>query len=229
MTDRLGALNVSSFYAEGRTRQVYLGGVAVFEPPSGGFDLEGFTALAEGAGQVSRHCQRIVNVPGQLTHPMRMDDANVDIAHRVRRSTLPQPGSGGQFRELVARLTARPIDRRRLLWEMHHARGLMGGHVASVHNVHHALVDGVGALNIGQRVLDRSPELRDTLSPHSWSPRPAPDQLGLVADALTQVLRRPCDLLASGIAAVLGQTGGAWYGAAGRKRLWACSEGWVRR
>jgi diacylglycerol O-acyltransferase / wax synthase len=201
MTDRLSALDVSFLYAEQPATPMHLGGVAVFDPPSGGFDHERFTsALGQRFEQLPRYRQKVVEVPFRLARPVWADDVDFDVNRHVRRVTLPGPGSERQLRDLVAQLIARPVDRRFPLWEAYVVDGLAGGRFALVHKVHHALVDGVAAMNTARVVLDRTPEHARQRPTGSWAARPAPGGLDLAAGALGHLVRCQGDLVSSAVA-----------------------------
>ena len=78
---------------------------------------------------------------------------------------------------------SRPLDRARPLWEMYLVEGLSGDRFAVLSKTHHAVVDGVSAVDIGAVILDDTPEPRDTL-PDEWQPAPEPGWHALVAGAL---------------------------------------------
>lgn len=191
MTDRLSALDVSFLYMEEPTTPMHVGGLAVFQPPSEGFDYDRLVQLIEERiGLVPRYRQKIRWVPGHLANPVWVDDADFDVTFHVRRSALPRPGSDAQLRELVSRLMSRRLDRSRPLWEMYLVEGLEGGRIALISKTHHAMVDGVSAVDIGQVILDLTPTPRD-VPDDLWMPAPPPGMVGLVADAVTELVRRP--------------------------------------
>ena len=191
MADRLNPLDVSFLYLEGRTTPMHVGGLAVFEPPSEGFDYDTFVDLIEQRiSLVPRYRQKVRSIPGHLANPVWVDDADFDLGYHVRRSALPRPGSDEQLRELVARVQSRALDRNRPLWEMYLVEGLAGGRFAVIHKTHHAMVDGISAVDIAQVILDSTPvprEIPDTL----WMPRPEPGSASLLVDAVTDLIRRP--------------------------------------
>jgi diacylglycerol O-acyltransferase / wax synthase len=191
MTDRLSALDVSFLYLEEPTTPMHVGGLAVFQPPAEGFDYDRLVALIEDRiSLVPRYRQKIRWVPGHLANPVWIDDADFDVTFHVRRSALPRPGSDAQLRELVSRLMSRRLDRNRPLWEMYLVEGLEGGRIAVITKTHHAMVDGISAVDIGQVILDVTPTPRD-VPDDLWMPAPAPNLVGLVADAVTELVRRP--------------------------------------
>jgi diacylglycerol O-acyltransferase len=196
MTERLCALDVSFLYLETPTTPMHVGGVARFDPPaSEPFDYEALCALvSRRIALVPRYRQKIRWVPGHLANPVWVDDEDFDITYHVRRSALPKPGGDGQLRQLVGRLMSRQLDRHRPLWEIYLVEGLADGRFAIITKTHHAMVDGVSALDIGTLILDTEPTPRATPD-DVWIPHPEPSRLGLVAGAVVDTLRRPTQVV----------------------------------
>ncbi len=59
-----------------------------------------------------------------LDYPYWVDDPDFDLDFHVREIALPAPGNDAQLAEQVARIVARPLDRRRPLWELYLIHGL---------------------------------------------------------------------------------------------------------
>lgn len=195
--DRLSPLDVSFLYFETPATPMHVGALLIFEPPAGGFDHDRLLELiGERISLVPRFRQRIRWVPARLANPVWVDDPAFDLGYHVRRSALPRPGSDAQLRELVARIIARPLDHDRPLWEMYLVEGLAGGRVAVLTKTHHAMVDGIGAVDIGQVILDSGPEPRTTEVPE-WSPGRTPSGVELVVGAVTDAIRRPASVVDS--------------------------------
>ncbi len=191
MPDRLSALDVSFLYLEEATTPMHVGGVSVFEVPEGGFDYDRLVALIKKRiAFVPRYRQRVRWVPGHIANPVWVDDEHFDVTFHVRRSALPRPGTDAQLRELVARIMSRPLDRKRPLWEMYLVEGLERGRFAVLTKTHHAVVDGISAIDIGQVILDVTPEPRP-VGPDTWRPAPEPTGLELVAGAGGDLVKRP--------------------------------------
>ena len=88
MNDRLSALDVSFLYLEGESTPMHVGGLAVFDPPAGGFDYERFIRLIEDRiSLVPRYRQKIKFVPGHIGYPVWVDDTEFDVS-------LPRPPIG---------------------------------------------------------------------------------------------------------------------------------------
>jgi WS/DGAT/MGAT family acyltransferase len=189
--DRLSPLDVSFLYFEEPTTPMHVGGVQVFQAPASGFDHDRLIELiSQRIAFVPRYRQRIRWVPARLANPVWVDDEDFDVSYHVRRSALPRPGDDTQLAELVARVQSRPLDRSRPLWEMYLVEGLSGDRFAIITKTHHAMVDGMGAVEIGQVILDTSPEPRDRPT-DTWRPAPEPSMVELVAGAVAEAVRRP--------------------------------------
>lgn len=197
MTDRLSALDVSFLYLETPTTPMHVGGVAIFDPPTTEpFDYDALCELvSRRIAAVPRYRQVVRWVPGHLANPVWADDEDFDITYHVRRSALPRPGSTDQLRELVGRVQSRQLDRNRSLWEIYLVEGLADGHFAIITKTHHAMVDGVSAIDVGALILDTTPTPRDDLPSETWMPDPAPSGLSLVAGAIVDNLRRPTQVV----------------------------------
>jgi diacylglycerol O-acyltransferase / wax synthase len=196
MTDRLSPLDVSFLYLETPTTAMHVGGVAIFDPPRGpaapeGFDYDALVALvAQRISLVQRYRQKVRWVPGRLANPVWVDDEDFDITYHVRRSALPRPGSPDQLRELVGRVQSRQLDRNRPLWEIYLVEGLADGRFAIITKTHHAMVDGISAIDIGTLILDTTPTPRE-IPDDGWVPRREPSSASLVVNAVADTLRRP--------------------------------------
>lgn len=175
---------------------MHVGSVARFAPPPDEpFDYEALCALvSRRIGLVPRYRQKVRWVPGHIANPVWVDDEDFDISYHVRRSALPKPGSDAQLRQLVGRLQARQLDRSRPLWEMYLVEGLADGRFAIITKTHHAMVDGVSAVDIGTLILDLERTPRETPD-DAWVPHPEPSRFGLVADAVADNLRRPSQVI----------------------------------
>jgi WS/DGAT/MGAT family acyltransferase len=73
---------------------------------------------------------------------------------------------------------------------MYLVEGLAGGRFAVIQKTHHAMVDGINAIDIGQVILDVTPVPRQ-IPEDLWMPSPEPTSVGLVIDAVTDIVRRP--------------------------------------
>lgn len=195
MPDRLSALDASFLYLEDQTTPMHVGGIAIFRKPRTGFDYDGLVALIEQRlALVPRYRQKVVQVPGRLARPVWADDPDFDVTYHVRRSALPKPGSDDQLNDLAARLMSRPLDHSRPLWETYLVEGLERNRIAVITKTHHAMVDGIGAVELGQVILDVSATPRPPTE-NLWMPQPEPGVTQLVFDAVAEMVQRPGELV----------------------------------
>ncbi len=149
--------------------------------------------------------RRLLQVPFGLDQPYWVDDADFDIEYHVRELALPAPGSDAQLREQISRLHARPLDRRRPLWEVYLITGLAEGRIAVYTKLHHATVDGVSGAELLTILLDLSPEGRELPAFEQFSPVGTPHPLVLAVRAVLQIARRPVEMvrIANGVVQAL--------------------------
>jgi diacylglycerol O-acyltransferase / wax synthase len=146
---------------------------------------------------------RLQEVPLGLDYPYWVDDIDFDLDFHVRELALPAPGSDAQLAEQVARITSRPLDRAKPLWELYLISGLESGHMAMLTKIHHAVIDGMSGAEIMGLLLDLEPEGRNLPMPGRWGDDdPPPGELGMLARGLAGLSRYPVRALRSLPAAV---------------------------
>ncbi len=184
MADALSPADRSSLAAEQGPVNMAVGGALLFE---GGPGLEHEQILERVAGRlhlIPRYRQRLEQpVSGGLTNPVWVDDEGFELGWHVRRTTT------ADLQGFVGHELSRRLDRSRPLWELAVVDGLPDGRVALVPKMHHALVDGVAAVDIGTVVLDPSPEPMDIAPEEEWTPRAYDRGRHLARLAATPVVR----------------------------------------
>jgi diacylglycerol O-acyltransferase / wax synthase len=112
------------------------------------------------------------------------DDPGFDVARHVHGMTLAAPGGPGELRALAGRLLGRPLDMDRPLWRLARIDGLAGGGWAIVGQAHHALVDGIAAVQVALLLFDGV-----EAEPSTWAPRPAPGAARVAQAGATRAAR----------------------------------------
>ena len=142
--------------------------------------------------------QRIVKIPLGIENPVWGDDPQFDVRRHVRHVSVPRPGRLDQLRDIVGRVMSEPLDMERPLWQLYMVEGLSGRH-AYISKTHHALVDGVAAVDVGTILLDTSKRgTRIRVPEKPWDPdEPSPTML--LTQAASERVSRP--LRAAGRAA----------------------------
>src|SRR3954468_8489162 len=147
---------------------------------------------------VPRFRQRIVRIPLGIENPVWGDDPQFDARRHVRHLSVPPPGRLDQLRDIVGRVMSEPLDMDRPLWQLYLVEGLSGRH-AYISKTHHALVDGVAAVDVGTILLDTSRRgTRMNVPEKPWDPdEPSPTML--LTQAASERVSKP--LRAAGRAA----------------------------
>ncbi len=135
--------------------------------------------------------RRLVEVPFGVDQPYWIEDPDFDIEFHVRELALPAPGDDRQLAEQAARLHARPLDRRRPLWELYLIHGLQGGRAAIYTKVHHAAIDGVSGNDILTALLDLTPEGREIEDAPPWECDPVPGNIRMLGASAWSLAYQP--------------------------------------
>ncbi|MBA2523533.1 MAG: wax ester/triacylglycerol synthase family O-acyltransferase [Solirubrobacterales bacterium] len=193
--DQLSPSDMASLMAERGPIHVHVGGTAIFdgEPPG----LDQFIAhVEERLELIPRFRRRVRYLPGKVMRAEWEDDPGFDLRRHVRHLALPAPGNDAQLREMVGQVMSDPLDQTRPLWQLYLIERGPGRGFAAVSKTHHALVDGVSAVDVGAVILDPDPDGTDLgLSGVAWSPkeRRRTEQViaGRVDDARRRLLGLP--------------------------------------
>lgn len=134
--------------------------------------------------------RKLVDVPLHLDYPYWADDPDLDLDEHIRQISLPPPADDEQLAELVAELTARPLDRSRPLWELYVIDGLPDGRIAHLTLCHHAAADGVAFVRMLMNLLDH-----DADGGHDPVPEPTtevvPSGVQMLGNSLATIASQP--------------------------------------
>jgi diacylglycerol O-acyltransferase len=185
--DRLSSFDTSFLANERGNAHMAIGAVLVFDGAAPSED-EFLAQIRSRLHQLPRLRQRLLTPPLGLGTPFWVDDETFDVRRHVGHATLPAPGTDVEMRALAGELLAPPLDRARPLWELTLVDGFAGERFAIVWKTHHAMADGISALDIGMLLFDTD---RDAPSPppaEAWRPRSTPSNAALVRRAATGVV-----------------------------------------
>lgn len=129
--------------------------------------------------------------------PRWQDCTDFDLDFHMRRVAAPQDGTFESVLEMARLAQMEDFDRARPMWKLTLIEGLSDGRAAVLCCLHHALTDGVGAVQIAMTLFGLSPEL----PPVDESPTAPPQRsalgdykdaarysVGLVGSAVTGAL-----------------------------------------
>ncbi len=124
-----------------------------------GFSFDHFRdILIERVGQVPHFRWKLCEVPLGLDLPYWVEDENFSYDHHIKRIAVPSPGDREALAEVVSHLYSKHLDRKRPLWEVWFIEGLADGKFAILQKLHHCMMDGQGAMQLGQILCDFEPD-----------------------------------------------------------------------
>jgi diacylglycerol O-acyltransferase len=206
MPERLNPLDASFLYLEKPHLHMHVGGLAVFDPsdsPHGPLTVERLRELTESRIHlVPRWRQRVLFPPLDINRPVWADDPGFDPEDHIKRVAVAAPGDPSRLADRVGELHSTQLDRDRPLWEMYLIEGLENGHQATFTKTHHAMLDGIGGMDLAAILFDTEPEPRDVEPEEPASPEPWPSPLELALDALMGRVREPIESIRSAVATI---------------------------
>lgn len=164
MGERLSILDTMFLVLEqtDANAHMHIGAALVFVPPPDGGppDIDMLRELIDTRiGMVPRFGQRLSGRrAGPLTWLTWEPAERFRAADHVHHATLPAPGGQAELCEWLGDFWSHRLDRSLPLWEMTLLDGLEDGRWALATKTHHCLVDGIGSLDIGDILLDTSPD-----------------------------------------------------------------------
>jgi diacylglycerol O-acyltransferase len=191
---RLGPQDASFLYLETPNVHQHVGGLAILDPstaPGGTLTYKDLVRVISSRMHLApRFRQKVVFPPLSSARPVWIDDSNFDLAFHMRRAALPAPGSRRELIDYVQRVISRPLDRTKPLWELYLIEGMQDGLAAILTKVHHAMVDGMAAIDLASAIFDFSPEPQ-VLTPPEWKPKAEPSRMDLLVEALKEQVTHP--------------------------------------
>jgi WS/DGAT/MGAT family acyltransferase len=190
MSGRLSALDDSFLAVENASAHMHVGWAAAFRRPEEGQrprfdDLRDH--IASRLCRAPRYRQRIASVPFGLNAPIWVDDERFDVDRHVLRS------SATSLRELADSCMSTQLRRDRPLWQICIADQLENDRIGLVGKVHHCMVDGIAAVELGSLLLDptQDPPPAET---DGWLPRKAPGAARRLLGGILDLVRAEASL-----------------------------------
>ncbi|MCW2991131.1 MAG: acyltransferase [Solirubrobacterales bacterium] len=181
--DRLSALDASFLRVETPTAHMHVGWLATADLPAGADALRAEAVMERIEGRLHllpRFRQVIREPPGGLVAPHWVDADRFAIADHVTVHDEP-PSSTASLHALAEDFFSVPLSRDRPLWQLLVVPRMAGGRAAILGKVHHAMVDGVAAVQLGLLLFDGDAEAVAQL-PVPWRPQPASNPMRTALD-----------------------------------------------
>lgn len=201
--DRLTSFDTSFLANEKANGHMAIGALLMCEGSAPSED-DFLTHIRSRVHHLPRLRQRLLYPPLGLGTPFWVDYPQFDIHQHLRRISLPAPGTEAQFQDLVGELLAPPLERSKPLWELILVEGFEDDRFGIVYKTHHAMADGISAVDIGMLLFDVEPKREPAREEVPWTPAQSPSRIALVGHA------------GSGIAATLRRLG-RWLRRASRE------------
>ena len=169
-------------YGETSSMPMHTMGTMILDPTDvpGGFDFDRIVeTVASRIHLMPPFCQRLLEVPLGLGHPVMVDDPEFRAENHLHRLAVPAPGGLRELAEIVGDLAGRLLDRDRPLWEMWVVEGMEGGRIALVTKLHHCIVDGASGSSQMANLMDTEPDAEPPEAAPAWNPPPLPSSLAL--------------------------------------------------
>ena len=196
---RLSAMDLAFLLMESQNLPVHMASCLIFEPP---------------ARLKTNYVARLLEVfrSAEVGKPFNQklnwledgvaswETVETDLNYHVRHMALPQPGTAEQLDDLLAILNAPLLDRAYPLWQCFVIEGLEGGRVGLFLKLHHAIIDGGGAIKAFRSAMSEDPKDRE-IRP-IWRPvdDPPKRKSGRVSRSRLEKFKSQLNQLPSGVA-----------------------------
>jgi len=201
--ERLTAVDAGFLHEEDRgPAHMQIGGLVLLDGPVPAVE-QVRRMMDQRLADMPRYRQLLLPTPLALARPVWADDPDFDIAHHVRVRRLPAPGRYDQLLALTGELMSMRLERGRPMWQLDLVEGLADGRGALIARTHHALVDGVGGMDLLAALFDVSPtathppDLPDTPAVGGRSGASLPGPLALIVNAAVDNTRSALEMYAN--------------------------------
>ncbi|CAB1077273.1 hypothetical protein D1AOALGA4SA_5066 [Olavius algarvensis Delta 1 endosymbiont] len=163
---QLSTAEASFLAAESPDTPMHASGMIIVDPSSAadGFSYEAARNVIESRLSLLKTSrERLVAIPFNFDLPYMARDPEFDLEYHLRKTSLPKPGDWEQLTALYNRLTRRPLDLHRPLWELYVVSGLDNvsgvpkGSVALIQKIHHLAIDRRSGRDLFSVIFDREP------------------------------------------------------------------------
>lgn len=165
-------MDASFLRVESETAHMHIGWFSTIELPDGVEALDSADMAARIAGRLHlspRFRQRVTPVPLGAGEPVWRDDPSFYLPNHVK--VIPGPLDDVELRRATDSFFTRPLRRDRPLWEIVIVPRLTDRRAAVLGKIHHAMADGIAAVEIGMLLFDLTPDAAPP-EPSEWTPAP---------------------------------------------------------
>jgi WS/DGAT/MGAT family acyltransferase len=183
--ERLSPLDASFLRAETPNAHMHVGWLALVEPGPGGAGIDPELLIRRIEARLDhapRFRKRIVDTP--VGEPPLIDDPAFAVERHVQALPTEKAVSPEALQSILDRFLSAQLHRARPLWELLIVPRLTDDRAAILGKVHHALVDGVAAVELGTLLFDLEPDTAPADVPH-WEPELPPSPVRMLISSAT--------------------------------------------
>jgi diacylglycerol O-acyltransferase / wax synthase len=202
--DRLSALDASFLKIETPTAHMHVGWLATLRLALGEERLDPDVLADRVAARLHlapRFRQRVL--PAPVGEPGWADDPTFRLERHIVVHKRAKVASERGLTRVAGEFLSEPLDRSRPLWSILVVPRAGAGHAAVLGKVHHAMVDGIAAVELGMLLFDLAPDAA-LPEPADWAPQAVDPPLRLavesVADGALEQFRVARRMAAMGLA-----------------------------
>jgi WS/DGAT/MGAT family acyltransferase len=219
---RLSPLDGSFLRLDTQQSPMHVGWSAVFGTPEDRPRprAEAIRELAAGRLHEVPWCRwKLADAPFGLSEPRWIEDADFDLSAHIVELTSPDDAvSDETFEVLRSTVLSTPLDRARPLWQVFLVPRLADGRVGMIGKIHHALVDGLAALQIVKLFTDSEPDV-PARAPVQYRPSSFGGPAGWALDAARYAVSDGLGALRAGADALTKPRGSLEAAARGARRI----------
>jgi WS/DGAT/MGAT family acyltransferase len=178
----LGPVDTAFLFVERPESPMNIGSISIF---AGKFSFEAFVEHVDARiHQAPLYQKRVVLPPLNLGQPSWVFDPDFHIRNHIFRLQLNRPGTDDQLRELTGKLISSTLDRSKPLWEIYMIEGLSGDRTAIFFKIHHAMVDGLAAIELFTVLFDLTATTTPAPRKPLYDPPDMPSDLELIQQSI---------------------------------------------
>jgi diacylglycerol O-acyltransferase / wax synthase len=195
--ERLSIHDQSNLWAEAADTPMHI--IAVMQlKPEPFVDTDGHLKLDEIRQRIAGRMDRAPRLrqvvrPGSMVTgpPVWIDEVGFDLGRHVRAATIPAPGGEAELLQVVSWIDEQLLDRSHPLWQLWLLTGLANRRVVMMLKLHHAVADGLAAVQLMASLFDFAADGRGDDAPASpGQPETPPGRWSLTRDNAAIKARR---------------------------------------
>jgi WS/DGAT/MGAT family acyltransferase len=183
----LSSLDSSFLRVETPTAHMHVGWLSHLDLPEGADRLDAARLVRTIGARLHlapRFRQLVMEQPLGLGEPEWVDDPGFQLDRHISMIETPTPVGRAGLRCIADDFLSFPLPRDRPLWSILVVPRVGPDGAAIIGKVHHAMVDGIAAVELGMLLFDIEPDPAQHTAP-AWTPRPAPPAAVRALGALT--------------------------------------------